>query len=92
MGAYTDAMRAASPGAPLGAFVYADQGKARKGAVLFRVIWENYLPNMICYEPKQSVLANEGGVEVLAEVRGGSPQQTQTLRRPRRQSRRSWMR
>ena len=64
----TDAMRAASGPrlAPLCTRTRA-RAKARKGTVLFRVIWENYPPDMIWYEPKNNVLENEGGAELLAE-------------------------
>jgi len=44
---------------------YANQGRARKGTVLYRVIWQSYPPDMIWFEPKQNVEENDGGAELL---------------------------
>ena len=40
---------------------YANQGKARKGTVLYRVVWQNYPPDMVWYEPADNL--GEGWLE-----------------------------
>lgn len=38
-----------------GTSTYANQGKAKKGAVLYRVVWHNYPPDMVWYEPAENL-------------------------------------
>lgn len=45
-----------------GKMVYANQGKAKKGTVLYRVIWadsegSSYPPDMVWYEPSENISA-----------------------------------
>ena len=48
-----------------GQTTYANQGKARKGTVLYRVVWEDFPPDMEWYEPKANIEANDGGAALL---------------------------
>jgi len=34
---------------------YANQGKAKAGTILFRIVWKDYPPDMIWYEPAENV-------------------------------------
>ena len=34
---------------------YANQGKAKAGTVLYRIVWQNYPPDMIWYEPAENI-------------------------------------
>eukprot|EP00966_Prymnesium_polylepis_P252408 5835353-Prymnesium_polylepis.1 len=34
---------------------YANQGKARKGTILYRVVWRDFPPDMVWYEPARSL-------------------------------------
>jgi hypothetical protein len=56
---------------------YANQGKAHKGTMLYRVIWENYPPDMVWYEPKQNVLENEGGDALLAAYEAAAAEEAE---------------
>ena len=41
---------------------YANQGKARRGTVLYRIVWVGYPPDVIWYEPAANV-----GTELVTE-------------------------
>ena len=34
---------------------YANQGKAKKGTILYRIVWQDFPPDMIWYEPEENV-------------------------------------
>ena len=38
-----------------GATVYANQGKAKKGTELYRIVWKDYPPDLVWYEPKANI-------------------------------------
>ena len=42
---------------------YANQGKPKAGTVLYRIVWHNYPPDMVWYEPKDNL-----GAELKALV------------------------
>ena len=41
-----------------GSSTYANQGKARKGTVLYRVVWQGFPPDLVWYEPKGNLGAD----------------------------------
>ncbi|KAL1520968.1 hypothetical protein AB1Y20_022526 [Prymnesium parvum] len=45
-----------------GATAYANQGKVNKGTILYRIVWRNYSPDLIWYEPVVNI-----GVELRDE-------------------------
>ena len=50
---------------------YANQGKVRKGTVLYRIIWQGYSPDLVWYEPGANVcdvLIGEFEQRVAAEA------------------------
>jgi hypothetical protein len=54
-----------------GTTTYANQGKAKKGSILYRVVWKTYPPDMVWYEPASNLGAGwvaeyEAGVAVEA--------------------------
>ena len=47
------------------------QGKAKAGTVLYRIVWENYPPDLVWYEPAENVgckLLEEYEQRVVAEA------------------------
>ena len=45
-----------------GKAVYANQGKAKQGTVLYRIVWKDYPPDVVWYEPRENV-----GVELIEQ-------------------------
>ena len=44
---------------------YANQGKAKAGTVLYRIVWKDFPPDMVWYEPAENL-----GDELLAQYEG----------------------
>lgn len=38
-----------------GSTAYANQGKAKKGTILYRIVWKSYPPDMVWYEPASNL-------------------------------------
>ena len=45
-----------------GKTVYANQGKAKQGTILYRIVWKDYPPDDVWYEPRENV-----GVELIEQ-------------------------
>ena len=52
---------------------YANQGKAKAGTVLYRIVWKDYPPDMLWYEPAENLGDGlleeyEAGLEAEAQL------------------------
>ena len=56
-----------------GTTLYANQGKVKKGTVLYRVVWRDYPPDLLWYEPAKNL--GDGLIEEFeARVAGEAEQ------------------
>ena len=54
-----------------GKTAYANQGKIKKGTILYRVVWKDYPPDLVWYEPSKNLgggLIAEYEARVTAET------------------------